>query len=140
MMSEFTVLLQRCLTRDTKFPFPTFSTTFCSWEKIRKTANITDSQLIQKFRNTALYDTVKDALARADGGVEKTLLPLDEAAILPTQEELESRWPGHSTDQIQALMRDYESEQKRLVDLDLHPIMERVKELAIQELEEEMVL
>lgn len=37
-------------------------------------------------------------------------------------------------------MRDYEAERKRLVDLDLHPIMERVKELAIQELEEEMVL
>ena len=111
-----------------------------SWPKIRKTVNITDTQLIQKFRNTALYQTVKDSLTREEGGAEKALLPLEEAAIIPTLEELQSRWPGHSTDQIQAIMRDYEAERKRLAELDLQPIIERVKELAIQELEDDIMM
>lgn len=111
-----------------------------SWPKIRKTVNITDSQLIQKFRNTALYQTVKDSLTREEGSAEKALLPLEEAAIIPTLEELQSRWPGHSTDQIQVIMRDYEAERKRLAELDLQPIIERVKELAIQELEDDIMM
>ena len=111
-----------------------------SWPKIRKTVNITDTQLIQKFRNTALYQTVKDSLTREEGGAEKALLPLEEAAIIPTLEELQSRWPGHSTDQVQAIMRDYEAERKRLAELDLQPIIERVKELAIQELEDDIMM
>ena len=111
-----------------------------SWPKIRKTVNITDTQLIQKFRNTALYQTVKDSLTREEGGAEKALLPLEEAAIIPTLEELQSRWPGHSTDQIHAIMRDYEAERKRLAELDLQPIIERVKELAIQELEDDIMM
>ena len=111
-----------------------------SWPKIRKTVNITDTQLIQKFRNTALYQTVKDSLTREEGGAEKALLPLEEAAIIPTLEELQSRWPGHSTDQIQSIMHDYEAERKRLAELDLQPIIERVKELAIQELEDDIMM
>ena len=111
-----------------------------SWPKIRKTVNITDTQLIQKFRNTALYQTVKDSLTREEGSAEKALLPLEEAAIIPTLEELQSRWPGHSTDQVQAIMRDFEAERKRLAELDLQPIIERVKELAIQQLEDDIMM
>ena len=37
-------------------------------------------------------------------------------------------------------MRDYEAERKRLAELDLQPIIERVKELAIQELEDDIMM
>ena len=63
-----------------------------------------------------LTDTL--GASNASTVAEKALLPLEEAAIIPTLEELQSRWPGHSTDQIQAIMRDYEAERKRLAELD----------------------
>ncbi|KAI5123360.1 hypothetical protein M0805_001781 [Coniferiporia weirii] len=121
------------------------------WANIRKTANTSDTQLVDKFRRTALYATAKDALRRSGStrfteldadsehmNAANSILPLDEAAQLPVQEELASRWPGHADEQLAALMRDYESEKKRLAQLELEPIVERVKELAVQELEEEL--
>ncbi|THH12017.1 hypothetical protein EW145_g257 [Phellinidium pouzarii] len=120
------------------------------WANIRKTANTTDTQLVEKFRGTVLYATVKDGLRRSNatrftdieadpeqGGSANVILPLEEAAQLPTQAELESRWPGHSDDQLAALAQDYESEKTRLEELALMPIVERVKELVVQELDME---
>ena len=63
------------------------------------------------------------------------VLSLGEAVQLPSREELASRWPGHSEEQLDALARDYQSERHRLEALDLGPIIQRIKELAVQELE-----
>ncbi|KAH8116942.1 Non-repetitive/WGA-negative nucleoporin C-terminal-domain-containing protein [Phellopilus nigrolimitatus] len=115
------------------------------WAQIRKTANTTDTQLVDRFRRTALYSTVKDALRRTEPPAESdeeqnttTILPLDEAAQLPAPEELASRWPGHADEQLATLAHDYESEKQRLEQLDLVSVIDRVKELAVQELEDEL--
>lgn len=100
-----------------------------SWNELRKTANVTDSQLITKFKNTALYVAVNVALD-LDGDYEQKVLNPEQAAILPTWEELAARFPGYSTDQLTALMNDYETEVKVLTDLQLEDVFERVNELA----------
>lgn len=121
-----------------------------SWASISKTANKTDTQLVEKFRRTALYATVKDALRRSRNEQGTTLspedlintpnvvLPIIEAAQLPSRDELSSRWPGHSDEQLEALLYDYENERQRLEAFDLAPVVERVKELAVQELNDDL--
>lgn len=104
---------------------------FYSWIRIRQTANVTDAQLIAKYRHTALYAAVMDALD-SEGELDANLLTPEQAAILPTREELTSRWPGHSTEQIEDLIRDYETEDRRLQSLDLEYVFDRVKELAVE--------
>ena len=100
-----------------------------------KTANVTDAQLHEKFRRTALYQSVHEAMGRTQPGEELQLEPLSSAAIIPTKEELESRWPGHTVAQLEALAKDYKRERQQLLDLDLESIVERVKELAAMEME-----
>ena len=77
---------------------------------------------------------MRDALEN-DSGSSSSILSLDDAVLLPTEEELASRWPGHSEDQIAELLADYREEKRRLEDMDLQPIVERVKELVVQEME-----
>ncbi|TDL24789.1 hypothetical protein BD410DRAFT_813702 [Rickenella mellea] len=101
------------------------------WNAIRKTAHVTDGQLIAKFRHTALYTAVADQLS---GGVDQfnaNLLTPEQAAVLPTMEELTSRWPGYSNEQIAELMRSHEMERTTLLGLELDYVFDRVKELAI---------
>jgi nuclear pore complex protein Nup133 len=105
-----------------------------SWRDIRQTANTTDAQLTAKFKKTSLFSTVRDAF-EAEDDQKANILPLDEAAVLPTQNELASRWSGYSNEQIAELLRDYQEEKRRLEDMDLLPIVERVKELVLQEME-----
>ena len=100
-----------------------------SWNELRKTANVTDSQLIAKFKNTALYTAVTVALD-LDGDYEQKVLNPEQAAILPTWEELAGRFPGYSTNQLTALMSDYETEARILTELQLEDVFERVNELA----------
>ena len=121
-----------------------------SWENISRTANKTDTQLVERYRKTALYATIKEALRRARevqdeisdfnelANTPNLVLPVSEAAQLPSWEELASRWPGHADEQLQALVHDYENERRKLEAFDLSPIVERVKELAVQELEEDV--
>ncbi|EJD02313.1 uncharacterized protein FOMMEDRAFT_124682 [Fomitiporia mediterranea MF3/22] len=119
------------------------------WARLTKTVNVTDTQLVERFRKTALYATVRDTFRRLrfEQGTPSNpddllttpniVLPVNEAAQLPSREELESRWPGHTDEQIEALSNDYANERQRLVEFDLVPVVERVKELAVQELKEE---
>lgn len=119
------------------------------WASISKTANKTDTQLVERFRKSALYNTIKDEVRRLDLerstplqvediSTSKILLPIQEAVILPSRRELESRWPGHADEQLDALLRDYENEKQRLASLELDPIVHRIKELVVQELADEM--
>ena len=104
---------------------------------------------MERFRKSALYNTIKDEVRRLDSerstplqvediSTSKILLPIQEAVILPSRRELESRWPGHADEQLDALLRDYENEKQRLASLELDPIVHRIKELVVQELADEM--
>jgi nuclear pore complex protein Nup133 len=57
--------------------------------------------------------------------------------MIPSTEEIVSRWPGMSPEQVESMIRDYNSEQDRLGELDLEDIFLRVHELAVNGVEED---
>ncbi|KAJ7285784.1 hypothetical protein C8J57DRAFT_1431461 [Mycena rebaudengoi] len=96
---------------------------------IRRTANVSDMELNERFQSTALFNTLKAVLSMEDAPEGYDTSP-DVALVIPTEAEIKSRWPGLSSEQVDALMRDYTLECDRLGDLDLGDVYERVKELA----------
>jgi len=101
-----------------------------SWKTIGITANVPDAELSRRYQNTAFYVTLLEILPR---GLEPE--GPDVALMIPTVEEISSRWPGMPQDQIARIVEDYEDEQNVLGELDvLHSIHHRVLELAVEEL------
>jgi len=100
------------------------------WDNIRKTANISDAELSNRFRSTALYATLCAILPREYDGYETQP---DEALIVPTPGEISSRWPGLAPDEVEALMQDYNLECDRLGDMDLNDVYPRIRELALHD-------
>lgn len=100
-----------------------------SWNTIRKTANISDAELNERFRSTALYCTLCAILPREYQPEGYETLP-DVALMTPSLEEIGSRWPGMSPDQVEAVIQDYNLECDRLGELDLNDVYHRVRELA----------
>jgi nuclear pore complex protein Nup133 len=102
---------------------------YCSWDAIRKTANISDAELNGRFRSTALYSTLCAILPRDYQPEGYETLP-DVALMIPSGAEITSRWPGMPPDQVEAVIQDYNLECDRLGELDLNDVYHRVRELA----------
>ena len=49
--------------------------------------------------------------------------------VLPSKEEIMSRWPGLSTEKVESLIMDYIFEQDRLEGFELDDVYVRIKEL-----------
>lgn len=149
------------------YTFNQLSTTpLRSWIKLQQTANVSDKQLEARYRQTALYSAIKEIALRAEIVSEDPEQPsqssptnpfrapstkrppLDarievpspdvEALAPPSHDELASRWPGHSEDELAALAADYVKECSRLQSMQpLGPVVQRVRELVSLELEED---
>lgn len=66
---------------------------------------------------------------------EESEIGPDEALEIPTQEEITSRWPGMSPEQLETMVNDYTSEMDILGELELdEELFLRVKELAAQDI------
>jgi nuclear pore complex protein Nup133 len=102
-----------------------------SWDVIRQTAGVTDTMLNQRFRRTALL-AVLQAHIRDDGYSFPVLTP-EKSLQIPTADEITSRWPGMSQEQVAAIQEDYMQESDKLERLRLEDVIERVRELAAQE-------
>jgi len=94
----------------------------CSWNAIRQTVDVTDHELNEKFRNTALYTAL-----RAD---PKYILEPQQALGIPSPAEISFRWPGMAPDQVDAVEGDYREESETLRLLELEHDFARVAELA----------
>ncbi|KAJ8078829.1 hypothetical protein PM082_013112 [Marasmius tenuissimus] len=103
------------------------------WDAIRKTTNVSDAELQKRFKNTALYNTLLETLPREDDQEGYETVP-DVALIIPSVEEIASRWPGMPQDQIERLIQDYNLECDKLGDMDLNDVYHRVRELAVEDL------
>ncbi|KIY43404.1 hypothetical protein FISHEDRAFT_52783 [Fistulina hepatica ATCC 64428] len=102
------------------------------WDSIRLTADVSDAELTARFRRTALYTTLRALLIRDNSDrvpVGYITVP-DEAKVIPSEEEIESRWPGMAPDEVHALMHDYELESHTLVEWNPNDVYERICELA----------
>ncbi|KAJ3744726.1 Non-repetitive/WGA-negative nucleoporin C-terminal-domain-containing protein [Lentinula detonsa] len=100
------------------------------WKAIQKTSGVGDAELSQRFRQTALYSTFLDILSRPDEDVDGFEIDPDLALVVPTVEEISSRWPGLPQDQVERIHDDYEIECDKLGDFELEEAYSRVRELA----------
>lgn len=120
MMSEYYLLLHSSCLRNND-----------SWNTIRKTANISDAELSERFKSTALYSVLSIQLPRTNEELE---IKPDEALEIPSPEEIASRWPGMSPEQLEAMVNDYTDEMDTLGELELdEELFLRVRELAGQD-------
>ncbi|KAJ7452358.1 hypothetical protein B0H11DRAFT_1742097 [Mycena galericulata] len=99
------------------------------WDAIRRTANVSDNELNDRFRATALYATLSVVLAMESAPEGYDTSP-DVALVIPTEAEIKSRWPGLSSEQVNALVEDYTLECDKLGELNLDDVYDRVRELA----------
>lgn len=96
-----------------------------------KTADISDDQLNERYRNTAIFTTLYALLQRDDSEIYKP----EEALVVPTRDEITSRWPGLSGDQVEGLQNDFNTEQDILGEFELGDVHDRIVELAQTELQ-----
>ena len=104
-----------------------------SWNQIRHTAGATDAEITARFRRTAFHDTLVATLVRKQWPNGYILLPA-EALATPSHAEIASRWPGIPSEDVAALARDYVSESQQLAALRLEDVVDRVKELANEDI------
>ncbi|KAK0204765.1 hypothetical protein DFS33DRAFT_1322617 [Desarmillaria ectypa] len=105
------------------------------WNTIRQTANVSDNELSERFRGTALYATFCHILTQTDQPDGYETIP-DVSLIIPTADEVSSRWSGMPADEVESIMQDYTFECDTLGDLELNDVYYRIRELAEQDLEE----
>ena len=111
-----------------------------SWSTIRKTTNVSDIEVSERLKSTALYSVLCIQLPRTRNennkqASEESEIGPDEALEIPTQEELISRWPGMSPEQLETIVNDYTFEMDTLGELELdEELFLRVKELAAQDI------
>ena len=89
--------------------------------------DVTDEELTNKYQNTALYATL------ACG--PKYVLEPNRALVTPSTTDIESRWPGLPSDQVEAVERDFATESSVLEGFQLENDYKRVKELVAQDAE-----
>ena len=100
----------------------------CSWNMIRQTTGVTDDELNERLRSTALYAALS-AVARRKSRPQGYKLAPREALDVPAEEEIARRWPSMSPDEIVAIGRDYERDRRTLEDLDLDGIYQSMEQL-----------
>ncbi|KAF5377077.1 hypothetical protein D9757_007737 [Collybiopsis confluens] len=105
------------------------------WRAIQKTVGVGDVELGQRYRETALYQTLLDILSREmEDEPEGFETDPDVALVVPSLEEIASRWPGIPQDQVERVLEDYNLECDKLGELDLEETYARVRELAEMDL------
>ncbi|KAI0273769.1 Non-repetitive/WGA-negative nucleoporin C-terminal-domain-containing protein [Gloeopeniophorella convolvens] len=103
------------------------------WDNIKKTSGVSDAQLNDRFRSTALVATLSATLPKRHQP-EGYILSPNQATTVPTLGELSSRWPGMPPEQIEALLEDYKAESALLVDYDLTDSFGRAREVVLDEM------
>ncbi|KDQ60778.1 hypothetical protein JAAARDRAFT_190924 [Jaapia argillacea MUCL 33604] len=102
------------------------------WNRIRQTAGVTDAELNEKLRATALYAALETTLSKRRQPKGYILQP-HECLEIPTMSEIVSRWPGMAPDQMESLENDYAHERNLVSNLGLAEVYERVRELVEQD-------
>jgi len=104
-----------------------------NWDTIKKTSGVSDAQLNERFRNTALVGALSATLPKRHQP-EGYILPPNQALAVPSLAELSSRWPGMSPEQIEALHEEYQEESALLAEYDLAEAYGRAREVVLDEM------
>ncbi|KAI0306443.1 Non-repetitive/WGA-negative nucleoporin C-terminal-domain-containing protein [Multifurca ochricompacta] len=104
-----------------------------NWDTIKKTSGVSDTQLNDRFRSTALVTALSATLSKRHQPEGYTLSP-SQALAVPSSTELSSRWPGMSPEQIEGLVEDYQEESALLTEYDLSEAFGRAREVVLDEM------
>lgn len=102
-----------------------------SWNQIRQTANIPDAEINDRFRRTALYA----ALQATTQGISSIILDPAQTQVIPSLEEIQSRWQGAPAEEIADIRKDYENDAWEVEALKLEDVFARVKEIVNEDSE-----
>ncbi|KAH9079551.1 Non-repetitive/WGA-negative nucleoporin C-terminal-domain-containing protein [Lactarius deliciosus] len=104
-----------------------------NWDVIKETSGVSDAQLNDRFRSTALFAALSATLPKRHQP-EGYILSPNQALAVPSLAELSSRWPGMSPEQIEALREDYQEESDLLAGYDLSEAFGRAREVVLDEM------
>lgn len=104
-----------------------------NWDVIKKTSGVSDAQLNERFRSTALVAALSATLPKRHQP-EGYILSPSQALAVPSLAESSSRWTGMSQEQIEALREDYQEESDLLVEYDLSEVFGRAREIVLDEM------
>jgi len=94
--------------------------------------NITDLELNERFRGTALYSALKAVIPREHQPPGYDLTPV-QALPVPSTPEIAARWPETEMDDIEEIALNYQQESDQVTQLRLDDVYHRVRELVVQD-------
>ena len=68
-------------------------------------------------------------------GINSIILDPAQTQVIPSLEELQSRWQGAPIEEIADIRRDYESDAREIEALALEDVFVRVRELVVEDLD-----
>ncbi|KAH9900978.1 Non-repetitive/WGA-negative nucleoporin C-terminal-domain-containing protein [Cubamyces lactineus] len=98
------------------------------WNMIRQTTGVSDEELNQRLRSTALYAALQAVVHKRQRPEGYKLAPA-EALDVPSEDEVALRWPSMSPEEVGAIVRDYQRDSRALQDLDLEGIYQSVEQV-----------
>ncbi|KAI0054126.1 hypothetical protein FA95DRAFT_1530133 [Auriscalpium vulgare] len=98
------------------------------WDFIRQTAGVTDAEINERFQNTAMFNALAATLPKRHQPAGYVLKPSD-ALPTPSAEDISSRWPGMTPEQVETLVADYEAESRQLEEYNLDDAFQRAQEI-----------
>jgi hypothetical protein len=103
-----------------------------SWNTIRRTANVTDLELSERFKRTAMYSTLHAVIPRQYQRQGYDLTPA-QALPIPPQSEVIARWPGMAPDLVDEIVSNHQHESDRVAELELDDVYHRIRDMVVQE-------
>ncbi|KAI0331109.1 hypothetical protein GY45DRAFT_1322812 [Cubamyces sp. BRFM 1775] len=98
------------------------------WNMIRQTTGVSDEELNQRLRSTALYAALQAIVHKRQRPEGYKLAPA-EALDVPSEDEVALRWPSMSPEEVGAIVRDYQRDSRALQDLDLEGVYQSVEQI-----------
>ncbi|KZT42039.1 hypothetical protein SISSUDRAFT_1125969 [Sistotremastrum suecicum HHB10207 ss-3] len=100
------------------------------WQRVQQTAGLTDNQINNRIRATALYATLR---AITDPSFDGWRLTPTEASQIPSFQSLGARWPTLSSDQLKEIETDLKKERDRLETSGIKRLYDQVMRLAVDD-------
>ena len=104
------------------------------WHAILRTTNVSDAEVADRLRDTALYSALSTVLPLAENSpLGFDLFAPHTCLTSPSTEVIMSRWQGMASDEVEALQLDYDRESDAVREcgvLSGEEVWDRVRELA----------
>ncbi|KAH9946079.1 uncharacterized protein BXZ73DRAFT_86275 [Epithele typhae] len=105
------------------------------WNYIRQTTGVTDAELNDRLRRTALYAALLSIARRPrQAHPEGHKLAPSQVLDIASQEEIALRWPSMSPDEITSIETDYGRDCRKLEDYNLEGIYQSMEQLVQSDL------